>query len=295
MMRGRILKVGARRSEDIKAKENVAWVLEGDRGITYAASVPDGSTLAEGKWWPADYAGPPLVSIDAEVAKGLGLAIGDPVTVNVLGRSLVATIANTRTVNWRSFGINFVLVFSPNTFAGAPHTDLATLTFPGGADTATETRLVRDVAAAFPAVTTIRVKEALEAVNDLVGQLALAIRGASGVALAASVLVLAGALAAGQRRRIYDAVVLKTLGATRGRLLAAHLLEYGLLGTRHGRLRRAGRRGGRLCDRYPPDGPGIHAAVALGARGRGRRIAGHDFCSALRELGECSVVSRLHT
>jgi putative ABC transport system permease protein len=151
-------------------------------------------------------------------------------TVNVAGRNLTARIANTRTVNWRTLGINFVLVFSPNTFAGAPHTFLATATFPEGGGEKRELDLLRDLATRFPTITSLRVKDALDAVNTVMGQLAFAIRGASGLALGASILVLAGALAAGQRSRIYDAVVLKTLGATRRRLLAALVIEYALLG-----------------------------------------------------------------
>jgi putative ABC transport system permease protein len=231
MMRGRILAVGNVPAEEVHAKESVAWVLEGDRGITYAATPPPGSRMAAGRWWPADYAGPPLVSLDKEVADGLGIGIGDTLTVNVLGRSLTARIANLRVVDWRSFAINFVMVFSPSAFAGAPHTDLATLTLPKGSDPSIETALVKEVAAAYPGVTTVRVKEALDTVNQMVGELALAIRAAASVALAAAILVLAGALAAGQQTRIYDAVVLKTLGATRPRLLAAFLLEYAILGT----------------------------------------------------------------
>jgi putative ABC transport system permease protein len=135
-----------------------------------------------------------------------------------------------RKVNWRSFGINFVLVFSQNSFAGAPHGELATLTFPGGGDPGRELALLRDAARLFPAVTVLRVKDALEAASQLVGQLAIAVRGASSVALLASILVLAGALAAGRQARTHEAVVLKTLGATRPRLLAAFLYEYGLIG-----------------------------------------------------------------
>jgi len=205
-------------------------VLEGDRGITYATAPPEGSTLADGEWWPENYAGPPLVSMDRGSAKGLGLKLGDEIVVNVLGRDISAKIANLRVVNWRSLGINFVFVFSPNTFAGAPHSVLATAAFPGGGDPARELKLLKDVSAAFPTVTSVRVKEALDALNDIMEQLTLAIRAASGVALAASALVLAGAVAAGQRTRLYEGVVLKTLGATRGRLLAMLLFEYGILG-----------------------------------------------------------------
>ncbi len=230
MMRGRLVTLGGRPVSEVKAPEDISWVLEGDRGITYSRTPPEGSKLVQGEWWPEDYRGKPLVSFDSKIAEGLGLRLGDEITVNVLGRNVTATIANLREVEWRSLGINFVMVFSPNTFAGAPHTHLATVTFPNGSDAATDARILRSSAQAFPMVTSVRVKDALEAVNDVVSQLVMAIRGASSIALIASLLVLAGALAAGHRARLYDAVVLKTLGATRARLLSAYALEYGLLG-----------------------------------------------------------------
>jgi len=230
MMRGRFVALRGVPVAQIRADEQAAWVLEGDRGITYAADVPEGSTVVAGEWWPSDYRGKPLVSFDQRIAEGLGLKVGDEIAVNVLGRNLSATVASLRTVEWRSLGINFVMVFSPNTFAGAPHTHLATVTFPNPPERSVEARILRETARAYPAVTSIRVKDALEAVNDVVAQLVTAIRGASSIALVASLLVLAGALAAGHRARLYDAVVFKTLGATRARLLSAYALEYGSLG-----------------------------------------------------------------
>src|SRR5690606_7496165 len=182
-----------------------------------------------GEWWPDDYEGEPLVSFAAQEAGELGLSLGDTVTVNVLGRNLTARIANFREVQWESLGINFVMVFSPNTFAGAPHSWLATLSDPA-ATPADEARLLNAVTRAFPAVTSVRVKDALDVVNTIVAQLAVAIRAAAAVALIASVLVLSGALAAGNRARVHDAVVLKTLGATRATLIRAFSLEYLMIG-----------------------------------------------------------------
>jgi putative ABC transport system permease protein len=231
MLRGRIVSVDGVRSEDIKAPPAAAWVLQSDRGITYTADLPRGSRLIAGDWWSADYRGPPLVSFERKVADGLNLEVGDPIVVNVLGRNIEARVANLREVDWQSLGINFVLVFSPGAFAGAPHTHIATLAYPPGMDSAAdETVLTKAVADAFPNVTIVRVKDALEAIGGIVTNLVLAIRGASLVALIAAVLVLGGALAAGHRHRVYDAVVLKTLGATRRRLIAAYALEYLLLG-----------------------------------------------------------------
>ena len=230
MMRGRFVRLNDTPAENIKASREAAWVLEGDRGITYATNLPDGSVLVEGAWWAGDHKGQPLVSVEADAARGLGIKVGDTITVNVLGRNITATVANLRKVNWRSLGINFVFVFSPNTFVGAPHTHLATAAFPAGTPAEREISLLKDVANTFPAVTTVRVKDALEALNSVMDQLAFAIRAAASIAIAASVLVLAGALAAGQNARIYDSVILKTLGATRMRLLTALVIEYSLLG-----------------------------------------------------------------
>jgi putative ABC transport system permease protein len=230
MLRGRIMSANGISADEIKAQPNAAWVLQSDRGITFTAEVPSGSTVVEGDWWTANYKGPPLVSFENKIAAGLGLKVGDPIMVNVLGRNIEARIANLRAVQWENLGINFVLVFSPNAFAGAPYTDIATLTYPGGGTLAQETALLKAVSVAFPAVTAVRVKDAIEAVGDIVRNLVLGVRGASLVALIAAMLVLGGALAAGHSYRVYDAVVLKTLGATRGRLIGAYALEYLLLG-----------------------------------------------------------------
>jgi len=166
-----------------------------------------------------------------KIADGLGLKLGDPIVVNVLGRNITTHIANMRTVDWQSLGINFVMVFSPNAFRGAPHTHLATLTYPNGSTTAQEAAIIGSVADKFPTVTSVRVKEALESVGAIIANMVLAIRGASAITLLAAALVLGGALAAGHRRKVYDAVILKTLGATRRRLLAAYIIEYFLLGS----------------------------------------------------------------
>ena len=229
ILRGRIIAVDGVPAESIKTKPGATWVLEGDRGITFADVPPKGSRVVAGDWWPADYHGEPLVSFDRELAEGIGLKLGDTVTVNVLGRPVTAKVANVRKVDWERMGINFVMVFSPNAFAGAPYTVLATAAFPHD-DAGRDARLARDVAKTFPTVTIVRVRDVLDAIEAYVDKLGLATRGASVVTILSSVLVLAGALAAGRRARAYDAVVLKVLGATRARLIAAFLIEYAVLG-----------------------------------------------------------------
>ena len=229
MLRGRLIKLGDTPTDKVKAKSEASWVLTGDRGLTYAEVVPDGSTVVEGKWWPADYSGPPLVSFEAELARGLGLKIGDMVTVNVLGRNVEARIANLRDVKWESLALNFVMVFTPNTLAGAPHKLLATLTLPRIAPLSQEASMAREIGKAFPASTAIRVKDAINQFNTIFGRIMTAVRAAGSITLAAGALVLAGALATAQRRRIKQAVILKTLGATRRRILTTHFVEYGIL------------------------------------------------------------------
>ncbi len=229
MLRGRIVSARGVGAEQLNPSPEAAWVLQSDRGLTYAREIPRGSTLVEGEWWASGYDGPPLVSFEKKLADGLGLKLGDPVTVNVLGRNITATIANTRSVDWQSLGINFVLVFSPNAFRGAPHSYIATLTEQRSAPE-TDAAIVRAVAEAFPSVTSVRVREALQTVGTMVANLVLAIRAASGVTLLAAMLVLGGALAAGHRHRVYDAVILKTLGATRSRLIGAYAAEYAMIG-----------------------------------------------------------------
>jgi putative ABC transport system permease protein len=231
MLRGRIVSANGVVAENIKPKEEAAWVLQSDRGITFSNTIPEGSRLVEGEWWGPDYDGPPLVSFEKRIADGLGLKLGDPIVVNVLGRNITARIANLRIVDWQSLSINFVMVFSPQAFRGAPHTRLATLTYPTGSTPAQESTILRQVADAFPMITTVRVKDALEAIGAIIANLVLAIRGASAITLIAAALVLGGALAAGHRHRVYDAVILKTLGATRARLLSAYTIEYLLLGS----------------------------------------------------------------
>lgn len=230
LLRGRISAVAGVAADQAPATAETKWVLTGDRGLTYSDTVPENSKVVAGEWWPPDYAGPPLVSFDREIAEGLSLKLGDTVGVNILGRNLTATIANFRDVDWQSVGLNFILVFTPNALRAAPHSHMVTMAMPGGAGTDREVALLREVGAAYPAVTTLRVKDALDKVNDLLRQISWAVLAATSVTLLTAILVLAGALAAGHRRRLYDAAILKAMGATRSQVLSVFTLEYLMLG-----------------------------------------------------------------
>jgi putative ABC transport system permease protein len=226
MMRGRITRLNGLPVERAAVMPEARWAVNGDRGLTYAANLPAGSRLAAGRWWPPDYRGPPLVSFDAALARGMGLAVGDTLSVNLLGREITARIANLRDIDWQRLGINFVMVFAPGTFEAAPQTHLAAVYL----RVEQEDRLVRRVTEVFPNVSAIEVREALAAVDRILGMIGAAVRLTALAAVAAGALVLGGAIAAGHHRRVYDAVLLKVLGATRGAIIAAYLVEHGLLG-----------------------------------------------------------------
>lgn len=229
MLRGRIVRLKGQPVDAANVPPGARWVLRGDRGLTYSAMLPEGSKLTAGQWWAEDYSGEPLVSFGASLAKQLGLAVGDTITVNVLGRNITARIANLREIQWESLAINFVLVYSPNTLAGAPHNVLATVRFPNTATPAQERAMARAIGETLSSVTMIRVKDAITAFAEIFERIMFAIRIAGSVALVAGALVLAGAFAAANTRRTLQAVILKAIGATRRRLLLSHLAEYGLL------------------------------------------------------------------
>ncbi|HEY0269486.1 MAG TPA: FtsX-like permease family protein, partial [Sphingomonas sp.] len=223
-LRGPIVAIKGQRVAAMKPGTG-SWYLRGDRGLTFARDLPVGSLITAGTWWAPDYAGPPLVSMDADMGKLLDLKVGDPITVSALGVEVPATIASFRKIDWRSLGFNFVLVFSPHTFDGAPFNYMATLAVPPSRERAVSMAVTR----AFPSVGLLRVKDIIDAVGGLLGQLATAVAAAGSVAIAAGIAVLVGALAAARRAKTYDAVLLKLLGATRRQVLLVQALEIGLL------------------------------------------------------------------
>lgn len=225
-LRGPIVRVKDVPADQVKADPDVAWVLRGDRGLSYAEDVPEGNVVTAGDWWTPDYAGPPLVSLDEEVARGLGMKIGDTIAVSVLGVELTATLANTREVDWDSLGFNFAMLFNPGALEGAPHTYMATVEATKAAEPVVYQRITRE----FPAVLVVRVSEALEQVGALMRQISVAVRAMGAITIAAGVLVLIGSIVASRQARSYDAVLLKLLGATRGQVLAGLVLEYALIG-----------------------------------------------------------------
>lgn len=226
MVRGRITRINGVPVAEVAVAPEAEWAIRGDRGLTAAATPPKGARLVAGQWWAPDYDGPALASVDANIAKGFGLELGDTMGINVLGRELEVRIASLRDIEWSTLNMNFTFVLSPNALKGAPHTWIATVQAPVASEAAIEKAVTDQLAN----VSAIRVKEALVAVREMIANADMAVRLAALVTLSAGGLVLAGAVMAGHRRRVYEAVVLKVLGATRADLWRAWLLEFGIVG-----------------------------------------------------------------
>ncbi|MCE8524824.1 FtsX-like permease family protein [Ruegeria pomeroyi] len=229
MLRGIITRIN-----DLPAREVAGnhWVLRGDRGVTYSAELPDTTRLTEGAWWPEDYAGPPLISFAAEEAAEMGLQLGDTLTVNILGRDITARISSFREVDFSTAGMGFIMAMNPAALSGAPHSHIATVY----ADEAAEAAILRDLASSYPNITAIRVRDAIDRASGLLAGLASATSYGAGVSLLTGFLVLIGAAAAGQGARIYEAAVLRTLGASRRRILLSLALRSALLGAAAGTI-----------------------------------------------------------
>lgn len=225
LLRGTITYFRGVRVADLKHIPEGAWALRGERGLTFATALPPGSILTAGRWWTAAEGRRPLVSIDERLAQALDLRVGDPLTVSVLGDERTATIASFRRIAWDTMGFNFVLVFSPGALAGLPYNLSATIDLPPArAGAVTRALLPR-----FPSTSVVEVGGVLAQVRTVVSQMATAIAAAAGIAILAGIAVLIGAIAAARAARTYDAVILKTLGATRAQVLGMQALEYALL------------------------------------------------------------------
>jgi putative ABC transport system permease protein len=225
-LRARVVAVNGVPADQVITTPETAWALRGDRGLTYSATPPEGTRLVAGQWWAADYAGPPLVSFDAKIAQGWKVGIGDVIRVNVLGRDIDLTIASLRDIVWQSLSLNFVMVVSPGLLERAPHTNIATVRIDGPGQAA----LLRAVTDALPNVTGVRVEDVLGALAALLDQLAAALAATGGLTLVSGAIVLVGAMAAGQRRRTREAVILRSLGATSLQIRSAWLVEFGAVG-----------------------------------------------------------------
>ena len=223
MLRGIVTEINGRPASETAGEH---WVLQGDRGLTYSANKPTNATLTDGTWWSPDYDGPPLVSFSSEEALEMGLQLGDSLTINVLGKDITATITSFRNVDFRSAGMGFILSMNPTALQGAPHSHIATVY----AAEDQEARILRDLANAFPNITAIRVRDAIDLAGGILKNIAAATSYGAGITLFTGLLVLIGAIAAGERARSYEAAILKTLGASRRQILLSFAQRSAITG-----------------------------------------------------------------
>ncbi len=223
---GRITKIGGAPVDEDKVAREERWAFDSDISISALGAAPPDAGVTEGRWWAADYTGPPLVMLDADIAHAAKLKPGDAITVSVLGRDLDAKVSGLRKVDWSQFGASFPIIIDAHTLQGANLRDIAIAKTTKVQEAAILGRIGHDL----PSVNVISVREQLEAATKIFDQLAWAVRGAAGVAALAGLLVLIGAIAASAQARAREAAVLKVLGATRAEILLAYCVEYGAVG-----------------------------------------------------------------
>ncbi|WP_342627378.1 FtsX-like permease family protein [Nguyenibacter vanlangensis] len=233
-MRTRVVAVDGVPAERVAATPQTRWALRGDHGLTLSATPPAGTHLAAGQWWPADYAGPPLLSLDAGLARGWGVHLGTTIRLNVLGRAIDFRVASLRDVAWRSLQLNFAFIASPGLLSHAPHSFIATLATDGRADH--DAGVLAALTDALPGITGIRIADVLAQLATLAGRLGGALTAAAALLLASGGLVLAATLSAGWRQRVATAAILRALGADAGQIRAIWLLEFTLLGLTAGAM-----------------------------------------------------------
>jgi len=225
-LRGRITAIKGVPVGEAIIKPESAWAVRGDRALTFSATPPQGSEIIEGQWWPVDYSGEPLISLDAGLARGFDMKIGDTLTLNVLSRDITATVSSLREIDWRSLRFDFAIIFAPGALDGAPFTHIAAI----NATPEIEDAVERAATDGFPNISAIRVREALETAARILDGVNWAVRGMAGLGIVSGLIVVAGAIATGQRRRIYDSVVFKVLGASHRRIAGVFAAEFLLIG-----------------------------------------------------------------
>ncbi len=227
MLRGRVTALDGVPASQFSPDNESAWILRGDRALTWQALPPGETKIVTGSWWSSDYSGPPLLSITHEMAEDFGLAVGDSVSLNILGREITGEIANTREVAWESFRINFVFIMSPGLLEGAPHSWIAT-TKSDTNDTAS--KIEQAITSSFKNISALSVRQAVSTVEKVLDLLGNAIQLTAAVTLLSGLAVLAGSVATSEAQRISDSIILKVLGARRTDIILSWLFEYALLG-----------------------------------------------------------------
>jgi putative ABC transport system permease protein len=200
------------------------WILTREQNLTYLDELPKDNVVVEGKLWSDPEH--PEISIERDYAKDMGAHLGSKLVYDVQGVPLELTVTSIRTVDWKSFGINFFLVVEPGVLDKAPQMRVAAARMPAGSEQALQDRL----AAELPNVTLLKVREIVEKIATIMERLGVGIRLLGGFAIAAGIAILAGAVGASASRRGREVALLKTLGATRRGVVTIFAVEFALTG-----------------------------------------------------------------
>ncbi len=209
------------------AAPDKTWYFTREYVLTFAAEPPAGTAITGGRWWTAAEAGQrPRVSLEDEAARQLGVEVGDTLVFDVQGVRVEVEVMSLRRVDWQSLAANFFAILSPGALEGAPLTYVATARVPAAAESGLQDKIVE----AFPNVTAIPVRAVLERVATLFAQIGFAVRLMALFSITVGLTVMASTLVATRHQRLYETVILKTLGATRATVARAFAVEYACLG-----------------------------------------------------------------
>jgi putative ABC transport system permease protein len=211
------------------------WFANREANLSWSAELSASNEIIEGEWWAEDYAGPPLASIEEEVAMETGLVIGDVLTYQIAGRDVDMTIASIRKVNWDSFEPNFFLVLSPGALDGMPTTYISSLRIEKSQQPALVT-LVR----AHPSISVIDLDSILQQVRGIIEKATLAVQAVFIFTLAAGIAVLFAAVQSTIDERRFESAMLRALGARRRIVFSGVMAEFAALGVAAGILASAG-------------------------------------------------------
>lgn len=232
LVRTRLDAVDGRRVGDMDLEgRHDDWYFLREYVVTARRDLPEGNRIVRGQWWGGEEdAGKIYVSVEEDAAGHLGVDLGSSLTFDIQGVPVRAEVASLREVNWSRFSTNFFIIFSPGSLEDAPTTFVASVN--AGPDE--EVPLQRKVVARFPNVTALNVRHVLETVRQVLERLGLAVQLMAFFCLAAGLVVLAGTVAATRHWRTQEAVILKTLGASRALVGRVFAVEYGVLGAAAG-------------------------------------------------------------
>jgi putative ABC transport system permease protein len=232
LIRGRMVSINGTPVEKMAFRDRPgAAFVKRETNITWTPTVPASNEVREGKWWPPDYNGPPQLSMEMEMAKNLGVKLGDKITFNVGGEEFTAPVTSLRFVEWDSFKPNFFFLLSPGIAADLAQTFIGSMYVPPDRRPVLN-KLVRR----FPGVTVLDLEVILAQVRNVIDRASLAVQYVFLFTLLAGVMVMLAAVQITRDERRFESAILSALGADRRTILQGVAIEFTVLGALSGAL-----------------------------------------------------------